>query len=89
MQVFDDCPFAESESESEKSDEGISDDEEDAGNENEKTKDKPKEKRFETVLDWELLNGNKALWLRDPKEVEVEEYNKFFSALNRARPCWP
>jgi heat shock protein 90kDa beta len=73
---------AENESESDKTDEGISDDEEDADSDKKKA-DKPKEKRFETVLDWEHLNGNKALWLRNSKEVEDEEYNKFFSALNK------
>ena len=43
----------------------------------------PKEKKFETVVDWELLNGNKALWLRDTKDVEPEEYENFFSALSK------
>lgn len=65
-----------------KADEGIADEDEDAA---EKKEDKPKEKRYENVVDWELLNGNKALWLRDAKEVEEEEYAKFFSALNNVR----
>jgi HSP90 family molecular chaperone len=44
-----------------------------------------KEKKYETVVDWELLNGNKALWLQDPKDIEAEEYTKFYAALSKVR----
>lgn len=47
--------------------------------------DKQKATRTETVTEWELLNGNKAIWLRDPKEVEPEEYANFYTALSKAR----
>jgi heat shock protein 90kDa beta len=44
-----------------------------------------KPKRTETVLDWELLNGQKAIWLRNPKDIEPEEYNSFYAALSKVR----
>jgi hypothetical protein len=39
----------------------------------------------ETVWDWELLNENKALWLRGAGEVDEEEYANFYKAL--AKVC--
>ena len=39
----------------------------------------------ETVWDWELLNDNKAIWLRSPSDVADDEYNKFFKAVSKAR----
>ena len=38
----------------------------------------------QTVWDWELLNDNKAIWLRSPSDVSEEEYNKFFKAVSKA-----
>lgn len=37
----------------------------------------------ETVWDWELLNDNKAIWLRNPAEVEEGEYTSFFESLSK------
>ncbi|XP_055833262.1 endoplasmin homolog [Solanum dulcamara] len=43
---------------------------------------KPKTKKVkETTYEWELLNDMKAIWLRNPKEVTDEEYNKFYHSL--------
>jgi len=39
----------------------------------------------ETVWDWDLLNDNKALWLRSPADVSEAEYTKFYQALAKAR----
>ena len=36
-----------------------------------------------TVWDWELLNDNKPIWLRQPSEVAEDEYNKFYKALSK------
>ena len=59
-----------------------------AEEEDEGEEDKPKTKTVkETVWDWELLNDNKALWLRTPGDVSEEEYTKFFQALAKARPA--
>ncbi len=36
-----------------------------------------------TVWDWELINANKPIWTRNPKEIEQAEYNKFYQAFSR------
>ncbi len=38
-----------------------------------------REKRQE----WDLLNDNKAIWLRKPSEVTEEEYQKFYKAVSK------
>lgn len=35
----------------------------------------------ETKWDWETLNDAKAVWLRNPKDVTAEEYDKFYHSL--------
>ena len=61
-------------------DEEDEDDEEDA----------PKTKKVkETVWDWDLLNDNKALWLRSPSDVSEEEYANFYKALAKVPPLLP
>ena len=53
-------------------------DEESSEDEGEKTKTVK-----ETVWDWEVLNDNKAIWLRNPAEVTEDEYSSFFQALSK------
>ncbi|KAL3155343.1 hypothetical protein ABBQ38_010904 [Trebouxia sp. C0009 RCD-2024] len=60
-------------------DEGVADDEEDEEEEDAQ----PKTKK-ETRWGWELLNDNKAIWLRSAGDVEEEEYVKFYQALSKA-----
>lgn len=43
---------------------------------------KPKTKK-ETQWGWELLNDNKAIWLRSANDVEDEEYDKFYQAISK------
>jgi len=44
--------------------------------------DKPKTKTVtEKVWDWELINDNKAIWLRDKDELTEEDYFNFYKAL--------
>lgn len=35
----------------------------------------------EKVWDWELINDNKAIWLRDKDELTEEDYHNFYKAL--------
>ncbi len=37
----------------------------------------------ETVREWELLNDNKAIWLRPAAEVSDDDYEKFYKALSK------
>jgi len=37
----------------------------------------------ETQWGWELLNDNKALWLRSANDIDEEEYDKFFQAISK------
>ncbi|XP_073118951.1 endoplasmin homolog isoform X2 [Henckelia pumila] len=64
-------------SESKSEDEGEEDDAE-----KEEDEKKPKTKKVKkTTYEWELLNDMKAVWLRNPKEVTDEEYEKFYHSL--------
>ena len=51
----------------------------------EKKKEKKKKTRSVTKWKWdyELVNENKPIWLRDKKEITKEEYYKFYKALTR------
>lgn len=37
----------------------------------------------ETEWKWEVVNDNKAIWLRDKKELKVEEYKKFYKSFSK------
>uniref|UniRef100_A0A7S1WYH7 Histidine kinase/HSP90-like ATPase domain-containing protein n=1 Tax=Tetraselmis chuii TaxID=63592 RepID=A0A7S1WYH7_9CHLO len=71
------------EDESEEGDEGEGDDEEgDVEDEEEEEDDGVQTKTVtKTVWEWELLNDNSAIWLRNPSEVEDEEYEKFYKSI--------
>jgi len=43
---------------------------------------KPKMKTIkEKVWDWELINDNKAIWLRNKEDIEEEDYFKFYKSI--------
>lgn len=46
-------------------------------------KEEPKKTRKEKRLEWDLLNDNKAIWLRKPKDVSKEEHQKFYKAISK------
>lgn len=37
----------------------------------------------ETVWEWERVNNAKAIWLREPEEVEEDEYTKFYKSITK------
>ncbi|CAA2977027.1 endoplasmin homolog [Olea europaea subsp. europaea] len=42
----------------------------------------PRQKQLEkTTYEWEFLNDVKAIWLRNPKDLIEEEYEKFYCSL--------
>lgn len=84
-EIEKEVPIDEDESvEEEETSESSSSEEEGEEEDAEKAEDekKPKMKKVkETTYEWELLNDMKAIWLRNPKEVTDEEYNKFYHSL--------
>jgi Hsp90 protein len=45
---------------------------------------KPKTKKVkETVSQWEQLNSQKAIWMRDPKDITDDEYTEFYKAISK------
>ncbi|KAK9806925.1 hypothetical protein WJX72_007685 [[Myrmecia] bisecta] len=81
-EVSNEVPVEDEEGEDEatETEEADSDESEEESENDEEEKPKTKTVK-ETVWDWEVLNDNKAIWLRDPKDVSEQEYNKFYEAL--------
>lgn len=50
----------------------------------EDTDEKQATKTTKTVWDWEVINANKPIWTRNAKDVEEEEYKKFYKAFTKA-----
>lgn len=63
-------------------DEEVTDDEDVEDDEDEEEDAAPKTVK-ETRWGWELLNDNKAIWLRNANDVDEEEYDKFFQAVSK------
>lgn len=61
------------------------DDSEEGDVEVEEEEDVEEDKMVEqTVWDWEVINANKPIWTRNQKDVDDEEYAKFYAAFNNA-----
>jgi heat shock protein beta len=43
---------------------------------------KPKTRKEKQQV-WDLVNDNKAIWLRKPSEVTPDEYQKFYKAVSK------
>lgn len=50
----------------------------------EEKKDEKKKTVTETVWQWELVNEQKALWLREKDDIAEEEYHNFYKSLTKA-----
>lgn len=73
---------AEADATEEEEEDEVEDEEEGEESEEEEEEEKPKTRK-EKVRDWEVLNDNKAIWLRKPSEVGDEEYQKFYKAVSK------
>merc|ERR1719183_882961 len=75
----DDDDDEDKEDEEKKDDVETKEDEEKEDDEEEDDK-KPKKK---TVFEWEQVNTQKAIWLRNKEDVTEEEYNEFYKAVSK------
>ncbi|KAL9244033.1 hypothetical protein vseg_017850 [Gypsophila vaccaria] len=79
---FDEEPSDDDKEATKTSEEKTEETEEKEEDEDEEVEKKPKTKIIkEQISEWELLNDVKAIWLRSPKEVTEEEYEKFYHSL--------
>merc|ERR1719218_249095 len=81
---------AEGEEDSEEDGEEADDEGDEAEVEDEEEEDVAEGRKVEkTVWDWEIINANKPIWTRSTKDVQTEEYHKFYAAFNNAEDREP
>ena len=59
----------------------VEDEDEDEDKEKEE---KPKEMKKEIVKEWDLVNSQKAIWVRPKEEITEEEYTNFYQAISKS-----
>jgi HSP90 family molecular chaperone len=69
--------------EEEKEGEEKKDDEDLEVNEDEEEAEKPKKTKQVTTYDWDMLNGNPAIWTRAKEDISDEEYHNFYKVLTK------
>lgn len=75
----------ETEEEEEEEEEEASTEEKKDEAEAEVEEEKPKEKKkvTKTVWDWEVINANKPIWTRNPKDITDDDYQNFYKAFSK------
>jgi len=68
--------------EDDEDEDSTSDEDLEVSDEEEPTEKKTKTKEV-TTFDWELLNGNPAIWTRSKEDISDEEYQAFYRVLTR------
>merc|ERR1712003_20404 len=59
------------------------DDDKKDDDEKEEEEDKKEEPKKKTVFEWELVNTQKAIWLRAKEDVTEEEYTEFYKSISK------
>merc|ERR1712147_227576 len=59
------------------------DDDKDSEEKEEKEEKEPKKPSKKTVYEWEQVNTQKAIWLRNKEDVTDEEYTEFYKAVSK------
>jgi len=77
------------EDEADEDDEDDDEDDEDKDDDEEADEDKedesPKEKKTkEVVYEWDLVNSQKAIWVRPKEEISDEDYNGFYKTISKS-----
>eukprot|EP00529_Nitzschia_sp_RCC80_P017927 CAMPEP_0113452660 /NCGR_PEP_ID=MMETSP0014_2-20120614/6960_1 /TAXON_ID=2857 /ORGANISM="Nitzschia sp." /LENGTH=853 /DNA_ID=CAMNT_0000344037 /DNA_START=104 /DNA_END=2665 /DNA_ORIENTATION=- /assembly_acc=CAM_ASM_000159 len=47
-------------------------------------KEKPKKTKLVSTYDWDVLNGNPAIWTRSKDEIADEEYQSFYKTISKS-----
>jgi len=85
IEVEADDADADEDDEDDEDDEETDEDKDDDEDEDEDKEDEsPKEKKKEVVYEWDLVNAQKAIWVRPKEEISDEDYNEFYKAISKS-----
>jgi len=74
---------AEADEEDDEDDEKEDDDVETKDDEEKEEKDEDKKPEKKTIFEWEQVNTQKAIWLRNKEDVTEEEYSEFYKSISK------